>query len=95
MNLQETTSKVKAMAEGKGGIGSSIKFATDEGPIYLTADGNVSNDNTDADCTVSVSLSDFNALMSGDLNPMTAFMFGKIKVSGDMGVAMKLQSLFG
>ena len=37
---------------------------------------------------------DLNKLMNGDLNPMTAFMFGKLKVSGDMGVAMKLQSLF-
>jgi putative sterol carrier protein len=34
------------------------------------------------------------AMMTGDLNPMTAFMMGKIKVKGDMSVAMKLQSLF-
>jgi len=33
-------------------------------------------------------------LLTGDLNPMTAFMSGKIKVDGDMGVAMKLQKLF-
>lgn len=94
MALQETIERVKTMAAGKDGLGSSIKFATDEGNIYLDADGAVSESDADADCTVSVSLSDFNQLMSGDLNPMTAFMFGKIKVSGDMGVAMKLQSLF-
>lgn len=94
MNFQETTEKVKAMAANTGGLGSSIKFATDEGPIFLGADGTVSNDDAEADCTVSVSFNDLKALMAGDLNPMSAFMFGKIKVSGDMGVAMKLQSLF-
>ena len=40
-------------------------------------------------------MDDFQALISGNLNPMSAFMSGKIKVDGDMGVAMKLQSLFG
>jgi putative sterol carrier protein len=32
-------------------------------------------------------------MISGELNPMAAFMGGKMKVSGDMGVAMKLQNL--
>jgi putative sterol carrier protein len=94
MNFQETTEKVKTMAANTGGLGSSIKFATDVGPIFLAADGAVSNEDAEADCTVTVSFDDLKALMAGDLNPMTAFMFGKIKVSGDMGVAMKLQSLF-
>jgi len=35
------------------------------------------------------------SLMAGKLNPMMAFMSGKIKVKGDMGVAMKLQSFLG
>jgi putative sterol carrier protein len=30
-------------------------------------------------------------LVSGELDPTTAFMTGKIKVSGDMSVALKLQ----
>ena len=33
-------------------------------------------------------------MMSGELNPTTAFMTGRITVSGDMGVALKLQSVF-
>ena len=31
------------------------------------------------------------ALLTGDLEPATGFMMGKLKVSGDMGVAMRLQ----
>jgi putative sterol carrier protein len=34
-------------------------------------------------------------LKNGDLNPMMAVMGGKIKISGDMGLAMKVQSLLG
>lgn len=37
---------------------------------------------------------DFMAMSRGDINPMNAFMGGKIKLQGDMGLAMKLQSLF-
>ncbi|WP_026994789.1 SCP2 sterol-binding domain-containing protein [Flectobacillus major] len=94
MNLSELTEKVSTLAAQKGGVGSSIKFATDAGNIFIASDGKVTNDDTNADCTIKVSLSDLLALMKGELNPMTAMMFGKIKISGDMGVAMKLQSLF-
>ena len=34
-------------------------------------------------------------LLSGSLNPMAAFMQGKFKIEGDMGVAMRMQSVFG
>ena len=61
-----------------------------------TGDANVVTTKDDsADCTVKVTMADFQALVNGRLNPMTAFMSGKIQVDGDMGVAMKLQSLFG
>jgi len=38
---------------------------------------------------------DYIAMVNGELNPMTAFMKGKIKVKGDMGLALKLQTMFG
>jgi putative sterol carrier protein len=46
------------------------------------------------DTTINVSWADFEALSKGELNPMTAFMSGKIKLDGDMGPAMQLQSVF-
>ena len=54
----------------------------------------VSSDDIEAQCTIDISLDDFESMLSGDLNPMAAFMGGQIKVSGDMSVAMKLQGLF-
>lgn len=47
----------------------------------------------DAQCTITLKDSDWAGLTNGTLNPMNAFMMGKIKISGDMGLAMKLQPL--
>lgn len=47
-----------------------------------------------ADMTLLASGDDWLAVSNGTLNPMTAFMQGKVKVQGNMGLAMKLQSWF-
>ncbi|NLF74349.1 MAG: sterol-binding protein [Chloroflexi bacterium] len=44
---------------------------------------------------LTASADDYIALVNGELNPMMAFMQGKIKVKGDMGLALKLQTMFG
>lgn len=44
-------------------------------------------------CTVTMSATDFQAMVSGTLNPTAAFMSGKLKIKGDMGLAMKLQQV--
>lgn len=46
-----------------------------------------------ADCTIAMADSDLLALMTGKINPQTAFFQGKLKITGNMGMAMKLQSL--
>ena len=46
-------------------------------------------------CTVSMADADFLKLVTGKLNAQMAFMTGKIKIQGDMGLAMKLQQLLG
>ncbi len=46
------------------------------------------------DCTIATSEETFLKMISGDQNPTTAYMTGKLKVKGDMGAAMKLQKLF-
>ena len=48
----------------------------------------------DADCTITSSEENFEKIVSGELNPTSAYMTGKLKVKGDMGAAMKLQKLF-
>ena len=42
---------------------------------------------------MSLTSEDFEAINSGELDGMQAFMLGRIQVDGDMGLAMKLQTL--
>ena len=98
MTLEETTQKVTDLAKKKGGsVGFKIKFKLDEGIIFLDDSQTptvVSNDDNPADCVIRLSLTSLNKLMDGEMNAMAAFMMGKIKVDGDMSIAMKLSSLF-
>jgi putative sterol carrier protein len=55
---------------------------------------NVTEGGGDADVTISTSEETFEKMVSGEQNPTSAYMTGKLKVKGDMGAAMKLQKLF-
>ncbi|NJN54322.1 MAG: SCP2 sterol-binding domain-containing protein [Anaerolineae bacterium] len=48
-----------------------------------------------AAATIKMADTDYVAMMNGSLNPMMAFMSGKIKVEGDLNTVMKLQSIMG
>ena len=52
----------------------------------------VSDEDKDADCTLSMSLETFEQMRSGEVDGTSAFMQGKLKAS-DMSIAMKLQSV--
>jgi len=45
--------------------------------------------------TLTMASPDFLDLVNGKLNGQTAFMAGKLRIAGDMGLAMKLGALFG
>ncbi len=59
-----------------------------DGTIKVTEDG------TEGDVTINATEETFKAIASGEQNPTTAYMTGKLKIDGDMGAAMKLQKLF-
>jgi hypothetical protein len=44
-------------------------------------------------CTVNCTDGDFLAIVNGKLNAQMAFMSGKLRIQGDMGLAMKLQQI--
>ena len=45
--------------------------------------------------TIGMDAADFVAMSTGELNAMSAFMSGKVKVEGDLGTVMQLQSILG
>ena len=77
-------------------IGGTLKFVIDDLVVFVDGTGNsnvVSQSDEEADCTITTSADTLLELQSGDLNPMMAVMGGKVKIGGDMGLAMKVQSL--
>lgn len=96
--IDQVTEKFKTAASNAAPIGATIKFVLDDNPVFIDGTGEanvVSNDDKEADCVISMSIEDLDKLRKGELNPMMAVMGGKIKIKGDMGLAMKLQSLLG
>ncbi|HVY90551.1 MAG TPA: SCP2 sterol-binding domain-containing protein [Hyphomonadaceae bacterium] len=96
MDLAELTSRVQSALGDGSGFTNKVKFDFGAiGKLFIDgAAGKVSNEDAPAEATVQVDFEDFKNIAAGKLDPMMAFMSGKLKVLGDMGVAMKLQQLF-
>ena len=89
-------SQMKEKAENADPIGGTLKFIVDKSIVHIDGTGGsnvISEEDKDADCTISTSLEVLLKLKNGEVNPMMAVMGGQIKISGDMGLAMKVQSL--
>ena len=74
-------------------IGGKLKFEVDGVGIIIdgTSDNNtVIASDEEADCTISLTAEVLEKLRDGEINPMMAVMGGQIKISGDMGLAMKV-----
>ena len=86
---------VAALNEKMGGSGfdGSAKFVIEgEGAVMVDSTGARAGDEA-ADVTLTASAETFEAMMSGEMNPTSAFMSGKLAVDGDMGMAMQLGSV--
>lgn len=76
-----------------GGFDGTAKFDIEgEGAVMIDGSGARAADE-DADVTLSADAETFRGILEGDTNPTSAFMTGKLKVDGDMGMAMKLASV--
>jgi putative sterol carrier protein len=75
------------------GFDGSVKFEIEnEGSVIVNESG-CSESTEDTDCTLTADKETFQDIMSGDLNSTAAFMQGKLKVDGDMGMAMRLATV--
>lgn len=96
MDLAELTSKAAATIPGSD-FKKKVKFNFgDDGILYINGEaGIVDNSDGEADATILVTWDDFVKMRTGELDGTMAFMQGKLKVEGDVTVAMQLQSVLG
>lgn len=98
MSLAAITQVIKDKVGNDCGLNASVKFVLDGADVIFVdakqVPNVVNNDNSDADCTVKITAENIQKILDGNLNPMTAFMMGKIKVEGNMGVAMNINKIF-
>ena len=93
MTKSEMAAKLNSASAWLPGKRVKIDFGT-EGAVMLDGVANqVTEDNGAADTTIKVTWEDWQALSSGQMDGMTAFMQGKLKVEGDMSAAMQLQGV--
>ncbi|MEO1908925.1 MAG: SCP2 sterol-binding domain-containing protein [Paracoccus sp. (in: a-proteobacteria)] len=81
---------VRKLSEKIDSFDSTAKFVIeDEGAIMIDESGVRAGDE-ESEVTLTANRDTFEGILNGDINPATAFMTGKLKVDGSMGVAMQL-----
>ena len=92
-----TKTELAAKMQDAGAVlpGKTVKLDFgDNGTIMLDGVGNtVTEDDGAADTTIKIAWDDWQAMADGQIDGMTAFMTGKLKVEGDMSNAMQLQGV--
>jgi len=93
--VQEIVKQMGTALGADSGLGGTLKFDFGApGSVYIdgkSTPNTVSDgEGQSADCTITVALEDFEKMAKGELDGTSAFMQGKLRVAGDMGLAMKL-----
>ncbi len=90
--IDQAVNALRARLNGSG-IDGTVKFVIEDEGVLRIVEDDVSAGDGDADCTMTADADTFAGILAGDVNPTSAFMSGRLKVEGDMGLAMKLGSL--
>ena len=100
-NVREFFESLESRSEGSSkaaGLNASYLFDIDGAGKWVVQVDNgrvaVREGEGEAQTTIKASEGTFLKIVNGEQNATSAFMMGKVKVSGDMGNAMKLQQLF-
>lgn len=95
MTLDECTTAIRSKVGDDSGLNATLRFDCGEaGSIYVdgrATPNTVDNRAGEADCSVGITLDNLAAMLRGELEPATGFMTGKLKVAGDMSVALRMQ----
>ena len=95
--INDSLSSDPAKAAGINAVYQFNLTGEDEGvyQVVLRPDGAyaVEGQPESSNCTLEMAASDFKDMVEGKLNGTAAFMSGKLKVNGDMGLALRLQTV--
>ena len=99
MGLEHLTEEIERRARSSPRLGYAVKFALEEGGV-VRWDGTgvapiVDNSDIETNTTIRISRENLAKLLSGALDPTIAYMTGKLKVEGSLGVALKLTAMLG
>ena len=97
MSLESLTEELRKRAAQNPKLGYKVKLVIeDQGVIFWDGTGDqtvFSNQDGEADTTMRISAENLEKLIAGTLDPTMAYMTGKLKVEGKMGVALKINSM--
>jgi putative sterol carrier protein len=97
LTLDEITEGLRKRVGDRSPIAAIVKFDFgDEGVVRIDGAASptvVDNEDGPADCTVKVTTGDFVQIASGAMQPQMAFMTGKLRVEGDVSLAMRLNTI--
>ncbi|MCC6598706.1 MAG: SCP2 sterol-binding domain-containing protein [Alphaproteobacteria bacterium] len=97
MSLESVTQRIKEKMTLAGGLRARVKFNFgEEGLIFVDTTQTpalISHEDMEADTTLSCSLKTLNGILEGTQDPNIAFVMGKLKIKGSMGLAMKLNAI--
>ena len=97
MSLGDLTRRVRAAVGDDCGVEKTIKFDFgDDGAIFVDGKSKpnaVSNDTRDADLTLKVAVDDFRKILDRELKGRTLVLSGRVKLRGDIRIAMKLDKI--
>lgn len=101
MSLDPLVSQIKQKMAAAAGLTARVRFDFgDEGYIHVDSTQSpaeitqgISGGPEDTDVTFITSLGTFQNILNGTQDPTMAYMMGKLKIKGSMGLAMKLNAV--
>jgi putative sterol carrier protein len=98
MTLEELTSRVRASVGEESGLKARVKFNFgSDGFIFIdgvSKPNQVSNEDAESDITITVSMENFRKIIDKQLRPQIALMTGRMRLRGDMRIALRLNPVF-
>ena len=98
-SLEEVTARVRKAVGTDSGLDTRIKFKFGEGE-FLFIDGKsipnqVDNSDSESNILITVSRENFEKIIDKQLKPQIALMTGRMRLRGDIRIAMRLDKVFG